>query len=374
MAAGATDIYFYDHDGNHVLILQDYTYFEYTQRLNDSWNYVLRMEMGEQDDRLSFFRETLVRDFILEVYRTDPINGERTLVWEGFHRTLVDQVKANGTIVLTLYGVGYTELLKRRIILPPAGSETSDKSGPAETVIKEYVDESCVNPTDATRTVPGLSIYPDGAHGDTAAYSARYTILYTAVKRVSEQGGLDFTITRVGDVGTFELQVENIGTDRSVDNTDGNDPIIFDVRAGNMLIPIFSLNGGDEINFVYIGGQGEGVERTIQTMSDATAIAASPWNRREDFVDARNEATQDGLLTRGQSVLNERGFARTITFNIEQTPAVRWPRDWGLGDTVTPRYFNQEFSKRIIEITVTVTGGRTGQAKIEEISPEMVEV
>lgn len=374
MAAGATDIYFYDHEGAHVFILQNYVYLEYTQRLNDSWNYVLRVEMGAQDDQLTFFRESLVRDFILEVYRTDPLNGERVLVWEGFHRTLVDQVKANGTIVLTLYGVGYTELLKRRIILPPVGSETSDKSGPAETVIKEYVDEHCVNPIDATRIMPGLSIYPDGGHGDTAAYSARYTILYTAVKRAAEQGAIDFTITRVGEVGTFELQVETIGQDRSVDNTDGNDPIVFDVRAGNMLIPIFSLNGGDEINFVYIGGQGEGVERTIQTLSDATEIAASPWNRREDFVDARNESTQDGLFTRGQAVLNERGFARSITFNIEQTPAVRWPRDWGLGDIVTPRYFDQEFNKRVVEITITVTGGRTGQAKIEEISPELVEV
>src|SRR3990167_1616737 len=92
-------IYFFDHTGTRIILLDDYEYMEYTQRLNDSWNHIIRMNMSPEDDRLVFFRATdsaeagLVRDYIIEVYRIDPVLGTTELVYEGFNLTLVDQVK-----------------------------------------------------------------------------------------------------------------------------------------------------------------------------------------------------------------------------------------------------------------------------------------
>lgn len=368
-------VYFYDHSGARVLLLQKYEYLEFHQRLNDSWNHMIRVEYSPEDEDLTFFRETLVRDFIIEIHRTDPVLGTITRVYEGFHRTLVDQINMSGVVILTLYGTGYTQLLKRRIIIPAEGEENSIKSGPAETAIKEFVDDQAVNPVDTTRTITGLSIETDAGVGATAEYSARYTNLYTAVKRLSEQGNVDFGITRDTDVGTFVLEVRELwGTDRRRGNAEGNVPTIFDVTLNNMLIPIFSKRGTNEVNHVYVGGRNQGVDRIIQQEENAVDKAASPWNRAEAFVDARNETTTDGLTTRGQAYLEENRYLEKLTFNIEQTESTRWVRDWNLGDLITAVYGDTSFSKKIVEVGVVVSAGATGKSVIEVLDAQMEDV
>lgn len=377
------DIYFFNHEGTRILLLTRYEYLEFAQRLNDSWNHTIRIEYGPEDDDLLFFRGdpddpdavSLERDFIIEIYRTDPITEITTRVYEGFHRTLVDQVKLNGVVVLTMYGTGYTQLLKRRIIIPPEGEEHSTKNGPAETVIKNFVDEQAVNPVDTNREISGLSIEADGGAGNTAEYSARYTNLYTAVKRSSEQGEVDFGVVRNDAVGTFILEVRELWElDRRVGNADGNAPTIFDITLNNMLIPIFSKRGSNEVNHVYVGGQGQGIDRAIQEEENAVAKAASPWNRHEAFVDARSEENTDGLTTRGQAYLEENRYTEELSFNIEQTEGTRWIRDWGLGSLVTAKYGGNIFSKKIVEAKVVVSAGETGKALIEVITAEMEDV
>lgn len=370
-----TEIYFYDHTNTRVLLIDTYEYLEYHQRTNDSWNHILRLNYAPEDARLDFFRNTLVRDFIIEIYRYDPITQIREIVYEGFHRTLVDQMKQDGSIVLTLYGTGYTQLLKRRIIIPAAGDENSVKTGVASTAMLAYVDDQAITPTDATRTITGLSNGADPATGNNAEYSARYTNLYTAVKRLAEQGGVDFGIIKGASVGTFVFTVRSLwGTDRRVGNSAGNAPTIFDVTLHNMLIPILSHRGSDEVNHVYVGGQGQGVDRTIREVSDATAKAISPWNRHEAFVDARNESTNDGLDTRGNAYLEEHRSVVELTFNLENTLGTRWLRDWKLGDIATARYAGLTFTKKIIEVTITLSAGETGKSIIEVISAELEDV
>ena len=373
-------IYFFDHTGTRIILLDDYEYMEYTQRLNDSWNHIIRMNMSPEDDRLVFFRATdsaeagLVRDYIIEVYRIDPVLGTTELVYEGFNRTLVDQVKQDGSVVLTLYGTGYTHLLKRRIIIPPAEQESSVKTGVAETVIKDFVTDQAISPTDATRIIDGLANETDAGAGGTAEYSARYTNLFTAVSRCAEQGSVDFGITKDTTVGTFLLQVRELwGTDRRVGNSTGIAPTIFDVTLNNMIIPISSTSGDGEVNHVYVGGQGQGVDRTVAEYSDATAEAISPWNRHEAFVDARSESTADGLETRGTAYLEAHKVVTTLSFNIQQTLGTRWLRNWELGDIVTARYASKTFTKKIVEVSVVVSAGETGSSMIEVISAELEE-
>lgn len=370
------DIYFFDHSATRVFLLQGFKYLEFHQRVSSPWNSVMRIESAAEDPVLiNFFRNILERDFITEVWRTDEVTGDRDLVYEGFHRTLIDQVKNSGIVVFTLYGVGYSQLLKRRIILPITGQEYNSKSGVAETVMRDFVSDSAISPVDADRIISGLSNDIDVAVGSTAEYSARYTNLFTVISRLAEQGGVDFGVTKDTTVGTFLFEVRELwGTDKTHGNSDGNVPVVFDVTLGNMLIPILSKNGGDEVNFVYIGGQQQGVSRIIETRQDAAAVAASPWNRHENFVDARSEDDTDGLQTRGQAVLDEQGYKEVLTFNVQQTAGTRWIRDWVLGDLITARYAGQQFHKKIVEVTTQVSAGESGEAQIEGISVEMEDV
>lgn len=369
------DIYFYDTAGTRVLLLDNYAYLEFSQKLNDSWFHQIRIEYGSDDSRIDFFRDTLTRDFIIEIYRTDAQLNTKNLVYEGLHRTIVDQVNLSGVVILTLYGTGYTNLLKRRIAIPPVGEENDVKSGPAETVIKDFVRDHFVSPVDSSRIMTGLTIEVDAAVGENAEYSARYTNVYTAIVRSSEQGLVDFGVVKNTDVGTFKLQVRSLwGTDRRIGNADGNPPTLFDIYLHNMTIPIFTLNGTNEINHVYVGGQGQGVDRVILEMSNAAAKAVSPWNRYEAFVDARSEETTNGMTTRGEAYLKEHEVKSDLTFNITETDGTRWLRDWELGDIVSARYGSTLFTKKIIKITVVVSAGKTGKGIIEVIDVDMENV
>lgn len=373
-ALSTYDIRIFDHDGNFVWLLNEYEYLEFSQRINDSWNHNIRINKGYNDPDLVMLR-SFERDYIIQIRRTDPVLGTTELVYEGFHRTTVDQVKMDGSVIITMYGTGYTNLLKRRVIVPPAGQENSIKSGVAETIIKEFVDEQCVSAVDPARIIPGLSIETDASRGGAADYSARYTNLFTAVSRCAEQGLVDFGVVGGANRGEFELQVRDLwGSDRRVGNTAGNVPTKFDVTLNNMLIPILSRRGTDEVNFVFVGGQGEGINRTIQEEQNATAMAVSPWNRSEAFVDARNESAVAGLTTRGQAYLQENRARIELTFNIQQTLGTRWLRDWELGDLVTAVYGGYTFEKKIVEVSVVVSAGTTGQAQIEVISLEMEDI
>lgn len=362
------EVFLYDQSGDPQALLQGWSYLEFTQRLSKPWNSILRIDMSYLDDRVGLFRDDMESDWFIEVYRRHPVTG-RNLVYEGLHRTLIDQVLASGVVEFTQYTQGYTALLDRRICLPPTGSEALTFTGAAETAMKDFVDSECISPTDATRIILGLVNEADAGAGSTAEYNARYTILSTVIRRLAEQGAVEFGIVKPagGAVGDFEFQVRTPwGTDRT---TASADPTIFDLFFGNMLIPIYSKNASEEVNYVYIGGQGEGIDRVIDTVSDATAIARSPLNRIERFVDARNEPNADGLATIGQAYLNDYAYKPRLTFNLNETEGTLWLRDWELGDKISARYFTIEVDKQITEVTVQVAATETGI--IENIQAEL---
>lgn len=372
MATAGYELFFYDTTATRRLLLTGWEYFEFHQRVSSPWNHVLRIELGKDSPTLTFIRDNFERDWILEAYRTDEITGEKSRVYEGFNRTIVDQVTNEGIILLTMYGVGYSDLILRRIVVPEVGEEYSAKSGPAETIMKEFVLEQAITPVDSDRILPGLANETNVGRGETAEYSARYTNLMTVIQRCAEQGQVDFGVVGGDTTGEFFFSVRDLwGTDRRVGNADGNPPTIFDLFLNNMEIPIFSKSGGDEKNTVYVGGEGIAANRTILEMELTDDTAVSPWNRREAFVDARNQPTIDGLTTSGQAYLNENRYIEKFTFNLRQTLGTRWIRDWELGDLITARYFDEEFEKKIVEVSVTISAGETGNSQEEVISAEL---
>lgn len=374
--ADTYEIFLYDTTATPQIILQGWEYLEFTQRVNSPWNHNIRLRASNESDIASFFRNDIGVDWIVLIYRTDPISKEKELVYEGFNRTVTDQLTSDGSAIFNLYGVGFTEHLKRRITIPASGEETSYKSGAAETVIKEYVDEQCINPTDSDRVIPGLTLEADQGRGDPVEYSARYTNLSTVCSRCSQRGDVDFGIVggnplEGGTVGEFEFQTRPIwGNNRATWNFDGNDPTIFDIGSGNMSIPIYSVNSSEERNIAYVGGQGQGVDRLIIEREYGSGTALSPWNRRESFVDARLESTEEALDVFARSYLLDKKIAYKLTFNIEQTEGTRWIVNWGLGDYVTARYFSIEQTQKITEVTVRVSAGGQGGSQSEFISAE----
>lgn len=371
------ELYFYSASGEKLAALQGWEFFEFTQRLNAPWNHNLRYQLPSEDkvgeNFVNFLRHDIGADFILRAIRTDSFSGQKSLVYEGFNRTIVDQARSDGSILLNFYGSGLTELLSRRIVIPPTGSESSDKAGRAETVIRQYVNEQCISPTDSDRIIPGLTLETDAQKGKSVSRSVRYTNLFTVVSGLAEDGRLDFGI--VGGmnqpVGQFTLHMDWLwGQDKTAANQAGNNPVIFDSQAGHMTIPIHSQNRSEEVNVAFIGGQGEGLNRIVLEV-DGEGADASPLNRREGFLDARREPSLTGLRALADLYLADREAVNSLTFNVRQVEDARWIEHWELGDVVTGRYYGQDFTVKISEVTVRLSGGTSTSAIHEYVSAEL---
>lgn len=396
------DIRIYDHDGHLWRVLRGWDRLEFSQRLNDPWNHSIQLTVSP-DNPLGEELRSMPMDYFVLIYRYDPIVQSNDLVYEGFNATVSEQTQLDGNIFFNLYGGGYTKLLDRRLVLPPPGSENNDKKGYGETIIKDYVYECCVKPTgllattteeereagssdnnktiqdrletifvDNARAFPGFNIIPTSGRGAVSEYSARFTNLDSVIKAICEDADLDYGVTGSVPPGEFWFDCRpNWGLDRTVGNTDGNQPAIFSLELGNMLIPILSTNHRHEKNYFYAGGSGQGELRQILQFSNSVAIAESPWGRSELFVNASSEDTNAGLIAACREAEGKRGAKYEMEFDVRLTQGIRWPRDWGLGDLVTAYYRGLRFDKKIKEIQVVIAAS---QQQPEQITLEFEEV
>lgn len=349
-----------------VAVTDHFERLAFTKRVNSPGFYIL--QMGEFDP----FLADLDLDYQLEVWRR--IAGvDWYLEFEGFHRTIAYQRTLRGEAIATSYGVGYADLLRRRILAGYAGTAYTEKNGAAETIAKEFVEEQCVSGA-IFRAITGLTIEADDGRGATIELSRAWRNLLEVLQEVSlvaeQKGGPgDWAVVGTGDA-TFEFRWYDgqLGDDRRVGNIEGNPPILFSLLLGNMALPNYALARTDEANAIYVGGQGEELNRALEIRTDAAAIADSPWNRREMFSDARNEITTAALQDKGDRRLEERQAEESFSFEVIQTTACIYGRDYFVGDLITARYSDIERDKKIVGVRIVAQENR------ETIAVELADV
>lgn len=336
----------------------------------------LRLEVHRRVNAPDFHRLTIdgtsvyVVNFVLdaqvEVWRRD-IASSPVIDWyreyEGFHRTGVESVDDNGQQYFDDYGVGYDFLIEGRHILYPAGSAQASKSGAGETAMKAYVNENAgpgatTPPRLFAGAFTGLSIQAGGGAGSTWTGERAYRNLLEVVQEIGFASLVDFKTVGVGAaLFEFRAKASPWGADRSVGNAAGNAPVIFSLDFGNMGRPTYSLNRRQEISAAISLGQGIETDRQVIQRTDAVAIAASLWNRREATRQANTEITVAGLNAVGDRLLEEFKAQENFTFQVIQTPATLYGRDYFLGDIVTARFKTVERDIKIVGVDIVVERG-----------------
>ena len=353
--------------GAQVGLITDWRTLIYTKRVNsvDDYTLVIDGELALVDD--------FVLDGQIEILRRDiasvpPIPS--TVDFEGFHRTEVRETNVAGLSTYTSRGAGYDDLLRRRAILYRAASAEADKSGVGETVMKEYVDENAGPGATAPPRLfggvnTGFSIQADGAAGTAWEGERSFRPLLPVLREIAEATDVDFQVIGTGPATfQFTAQARPLGIDRSqtgIDpatglNSAGNPPLVFALGFGNMGIPVYSLQRIAEVNAVIVLGQGSADNRVVEERTSA-AVSASTWNRVESVQNANQEALITGLDVFGDFILAKLQAKEDFTFEVIQTDAAKYGRDYFLGDLVTARYKDIERTKQIISITVSVVEG-----------------
>lgn len=335
--------------------------FNYRKRLRTPGSHWIRI--AGNDNRLPYLDldEAGTLDSQIEFYRRDPLGG---LGWykdfETFHRGMDFNSDAQGTESFISYGVGYNDLLAAETVLWPAGSAQATKSGPAETVAKEFADEN-IGPGALLASgrfrdgvMPGLAIEADAATGNTWTGGRTYKNLLDVLQETADIGPGDYWIVGTG-AAAFEFQWRNTrwGEDRSKDNTAGNAPVVFSANNKNATNIAYHYQRSGEINTCDVAGGGVGAKRQVVTRTSGDE-ADSPWALRSISRDARDEMSTAVLNTRGDEVIDKNRARRIFSFDIIQTAATRYGRDWDVGDLVTLEMRGRYTDVKMIGVYVSV--------------------
>ena len=244
-------------------------------------------------------------------------------------------------------------ILTDRVAFPdPAEPDVTAQSvandiriGPAETVIKEYLDANLISGP-SVRKVSGLAVATDQTRGPQVRGSARFTTMLPLVEGLAVRGGLGFDIKQQNDELVFEV-FEPV--DRSAD-------VRFDVFNDSLSSSAYGYTAPGATRAIVAGG-GEGVDRlfleeSTQTAEDAEAL----WNRRiEAFIDQRGSNELDELQEKALEVLTENGKTLiTVEVTPSETGALTFGRDWNLGDTVTVVAGEIEATAIVNEIGISI--------------------
>lgn len=231
----------------------------------------------------------------------------------------------------TITGVGDNVWLRRRLALPvptgpPYSAEHDVRTGPAETVLKAYVDANAGPSAPVDRRVLGLNVPPSTGLGGTITGRARFQTLLELLRGLALSGGdLGFRIIQSSDVvAQLEFQVYQ-PADRTAS-------VVYSQGMQNLRAFRYA-QAAAEANYIICGGSGEGAARVFAENGDAPSIAQ--YGRIESFRD-RRDATDVAELD--QTIAEELliGADKTeLDVTPVETESLSFGRDYTLGDKVT---------------------------------------
>lgn len=352
------EVRLFDSTGTLQAIFDDWGLLIYDRKVNSPGDYTFGI--NGLDSRVQYF----VEGAYIEVWRNDLAAGIAPYMdYQGFHRTRHSYITASGNDRYVSYGRGPVDLIGRRIIAFPSGSAGAVKSGMGESVIKSYVAENAgpaaTSPPRLLRSgiTPGLTIEGDSGQGGTWSGTHPEANLLDTVQAIGNATSVDFDVVPTGPATwEFRTYYPQLGQDRTQGNSAGNDPVVFSLGFGNMVLPQYSNSRINERNRVFVLGQGIEDQRTVEIVEDLASIADSPWALSEVSRNANQEVTQAGLEAVGDSLLDNLQPQESFVFQVLQTAASKYGRDYFLGDLVTANYKDITRNLKVTEVVINVTG------------------
>lgn len=261
------------------------------------------------------------------------------------HREI--ELDANGKVTENWLIKGYSlqGIVGQRVTVPPSTTAYDNKSGPAETVMKHYVNNHVVNPVDINRKIDQVSISLDQGRGSSISWQSRFKNLAEELTNISFATGLGWNVYMDLEQKKWVFEVYD-GRDLSV-NQNINKKVIFSPEFESIKTQSFSDSDVNFKNFGYVGGQGEGEARDIVGVGDASGLS-----RLETFIDARDVEDIALLPDRGQQKLNEFAVEQFFEGQILTKSPFVYGKDWDLGDiaTLQNRGWGVTMDSRITEV------------------------
>ena len=186
--------------------------------------------------------------------------------------------------------------------------------------------------------IPQVELGALQGYTETVTFQATYQNLLTKVEEICAgmATGFRFRPDFVNRKIYFELYR---GLDHSITQSD-RERVIFSDGFANLDSATYEENDQVYKNICYVGGQGEGSDRTIVAVGDTNSTGLE---RRESFLsatDVRNDSIsdsqyQDALKQRGNAALANAIMASSFDATVNPNGNFRYLEDYDLGDIVT---------------------------------------
>lgn len=356
-------------DPNGVLttVIKDFFKLEYARKENDFGSLYLDVPpvFGT-----GFFKI----DGQLEIQRTlrddlpAYLEGETT--W--FIRKITHKTEGNRKW-LHLLAYDAVHMLERRVIPYYAESAYTKKADYADDMIKAIVRENmgtlAVNrdtlAADTARNLSALiNVEVDESLAPLIEKSFAWRKVLPTLQEIAQDSRLQGTylafdvVQKVPNLWEFRTYTGQRGINRG--QASGN---AFNLSIENDRLNYVTLSGDytREITYVYCGGQGEGNDRNIQEATDVARATMTPFNRIEDFVDARDNEKPETVLAEANARLREMIPKYIINGHVLQTPSSIYGRDYNFGDIVVVKYMGMTYDVHLdgIHVTVENSGGES---------------
>lgn len=224
-------------------------------------------------------------------------------------------------------------------------------SGYTSTIIYGLVDDNLINPVKKKRKIPWLELAPDTHIGQRISqYQKTGGEVYDAVQALASNSDIGFNV--LFDPRNKKLIFEvRAGTDRTENNLNGNEPVVFSTELEDILSSSYYMNNQDEKTIAFVQGEDTGDNRKSVIVGDDEAVG---FDRKELYVDARDLQSEvhhddgtttkltdeeyiDTLAQRGDEKLSEYPATETFEAQIRQFGDVQYEYgiDYFKGDKVT---------------------------------------
>lgn len=272
-------------------------------------------------------------------------------------------VKSEGTDSLSVKGYTLSGLLRRRICVPTAESESTygyDRIiSDAESVMRHYVENNVVSPESSARRMDCVALETENQHRgmENVPWSARFEQLDELLASVGSYCDAGYAI--VPDFALKKLVFTYLpGRDRT--GTDGH-RVIFGTHMGNVSSTTLSESAQQARNAAIVGGAGEDENRMLLSVSPGgeTGIA-----RREMFVDAGSRDDADELTAEGEHKLADKAVSQSIKADVIDTPGCRYGTSWDLGDMVIVVARGAQMAARITQVQESHEAGRAVRLEV----------
>lgn len=272
-----------------------------------------------QEGRIVFFNNEYHKAFIIE--------------------EIEEIIDEKNKIMLNITAASIHSLIADYITIPPNGQSYDEITGRRETVVKSWIDNNVIHPTNSNRIQYDFVNGSDKSLGSVITEKTRFKNLADEVIRI--------------------LGTELLGWNVSLDSK--NKRYIFDVfegkdlaskvKFGTKLGNIKNLKHKKSIlgskNVAFTAGDGEGAARIIYEVDDKK----EGQRRREVFVDARDAATSSELEERGKQALKDMTPTQNVQFGVLEYSQYEYEKDFDLGDCVSIKISDTEtITRQIIEV------------------------